>query len=378
MDAVKGNIIDSFEPLEDFRVIGRCDHKLIDIIMLSICAVICGADTCVGIHDFGVVKETWLRKFLELPNGIPSHDTIGRVLSLLNPVKFEACFLNWVQDVFQVTGEQIIPIDGKTLRRSYDRKSDKAPIHMVSAWGARNGIVLGQIKTNEKSNEITAIPELLNLLEISGCIITIDAMGCQKEIAKTIIENKADYVLAVKDNQPTLYKEIVESIDDAIELESSNTKTDLIDYYETEELSHGRKETRRYYIMDQLDDVPSSIEWEGLNSIGMVETIRTVDNKTSTNRRYFIGSIEKNAQSFGVAVRSHWGIENSLHWILDVSFREDDCRVRKNNAPENFSVVRRAALNLLKNETTMKRGVKLKRQNAGWNTEYLEKVIDFK
>ncbi len=375
MGTAKGNIINSFKTLEDFRVTGRCDHKMIDIVVLSVCAVICGADTWVGIHDFGVAKEAWLRNFLELPNGIPSHDTIGRFFSLLSPVKFESCFLNWVQDVFQVAGAQIIPVDGKTLKGSYDKRSNKAAIHMVSAWASSNGIVLGQIKTDEKSNEITAIPELLNLLDINGCIITIDAMGCQKGIVKTIVDNEADYVIAVKENQPTLYNEIIESIDGAIENQS--TKNDLIDYYETTDTSHGRQEIRRYYIMDYLDDIPSAIDWEELNSVGMVETIRTFNNKTSTNRRYFIGSIEKDARSLGVAIRSHWGIENSLHWVLDVAFREDACRVRKDHAAENFSVIKRTALNLLKNESTLKRGVKSKRNNAGWDTRYLEKVIGF-
>ena len=375
MDVKKGNLLDAFEPLEVFRVIGRCDHKLIDIVVLVICAVICGADTWVDIHDFGVGKQEWLSRFLELPNGIPSHDTIGRVFSLLNPVKFEHCFLNWVNSVFELSNRQIIPIDGKTLRRSYDRKSEKAAIHMVSAWGSANGLVLGQVKTAEKSNEITAIPELLSLLEIKGCIITIDAMGCQKTITEKIIDDGGDYVISVKENQPTLYNEVVDCIDEA--LEASQETKNLVDYHETIEFGHGRKEIRRYYILDYIDEVESANDWKGLDTIGMIESIRTVNGATTTNRRYYISSLEKDAQLFGLAVRAHWGVENSLHWILDVSFREDESRVRKNNAAENFSVLRRIALNYLKNEKTSKRGVKGKRNNAGWDMKYLEKVIGF-
>ena len=245
MGTQTGSLLSSFNTLEDFRVLGRCEHKLLDIIVIAICAVISGADTWIDIHDFGVAKYTWFSKFLELPNGVPSHDTISRVFSLLDPVKFEVCFFNWVQTVFEVTKGQIIPIDGKTLRQSYDRKSGKSAIHMVSAWGSANGIVLGQIKTEEKSNEITAIPELLNILDMTGCIMTIDAMGCQKAITENIINNGADYVIAVKENQPTLYNEIVDYIDDV--LAKGDKAKDIMDFYETNNVGHNRKEVRRYY-----------------------------------------------------------------------------------------------------------------------------------
>ena len=374
MDTVNSHLLDAFTPMEDFRMVSKCDHKLIDIIALSICAVICGSDTWVDVHNFGVAKQDWLKKFLELPNGIPSHDTIGRVFSMLNPVKFEACFLSWIESVFKLTGGQIIPVDGKTLRGSYDRKSGKAAIHMVSAWGAENGVVLGQIKTEEKSNEITAIPNLIELLDIHGCIVTIDAMGCQKEITKKIMEDGGDYVIAVKENQPTLYNEVVDRIDEA--LMEGKKASNIIDFHETIDSGHGRQEIRRYYILDEIDDVESACEWKGLSTIGMVETIRVTGDNSTTNRRYYIASIEKDAELFGTAVRKHWGIENSLHWVLDVSFREDECRVRKNNAAENFSVLRRVALNLLKNEKTAKLGVKSKRNKAAWDEKYLEKVIE--
>jgi len=343
--------------------------------VIAICAVISGANTWVDIHEFGVAKHEWFSKFLELPNGIPSHDTIGRVFSMLDPVKFEICFMNWIQAVFEVTQGQIIPIDGKTLRQSYDRKSEKAAIHMVSAWGSANGIVLGQIKTEEKSNEITAIPELLNILDITGSVITIDAMGCQKAIAENIINNGADYVIAVKENQPTLYNEIVDCIDDALAQGVKAKK--ILGFHETTNVDHGRKEVRRYYVSGDIDSIGSAAEWQGLNSIGMVESIRTVNGKSTTSRRYYIASIEKNAQNFSTAVRTHWSIENSLHWNLDVSFREDESRVRKDHAPNNFSVLRRIALNYLKNEHTLKRGIEVKRNKAGWDTTYLEKVVGF-
>lgn len=374
---VRGNaLIKCFDELKDYRVVGRCTHKLTDIIMLSICAVICGANSWTDIEDFGHAKLSWLKKVLELPGGIPSHDTLGRVFSLINPVKFEACFLKWVNFAFEMTGGEIIPIDGKSLRRSYDKKSEKAPIHMVSAWSAKNGIVLGQVATSEKSNEITAIPKLLDLLDVNGCIITIDAMGCQKDIARTIIDGGGDYVIAIKNNQPTLFHEVVECMENAIE-EAFYKNTSTISFYETMDNGHGREEKRRYYIMDDLEDVESSFEWPGLNSIGMVESLRTVDGETSINRRYYISSIEKDGKTFGIAVRKHWHIENSLHWVLDVSFREDESRIRQNNGPENFAVFRRIALNSLKNEKSSKRGLKAKRMRAGWDEKYLAKVIGF-
>lgn len=361
----------SFSIIKDFRVTGRCAHKLIDIVMLSICAVICGADSWTDIEDFGNSRIEWLKKFLELPNGIPSHDTIGRIFSLINPVKFEGYFLEWIKEVFTRTGGEIIPIDGKTLRRSYEKKSGKSAIHMISAWSERNNIVLGQLKTEEKSNEITAIPQLLELLSISGCIITIDAMGCQKSICEKIISNRADYVIAIKENQPTLLNQIIEHIDESIETSSKS-----IDFYETSESGHGRQEIRQYYISDDLEDIESSHDWEGLNCVGMVERRRMINGASTVNRSYYICSIERDARNFERAVRAHWSIENQLHWKLDIAFREDECRVRKDNGPENFSILRRIALNLINNEKTSKRGASAKRKRAGWDSSYLEKVLN--
>src|ERR1700736_1493238 len=363
--------MNSFSIIKDFRVTGRCDHRLIDIIILSICAVICGADSWIDIEEFGHSRIEWLKNFLKLPNGIPSHDTIGRVFSLINPVKFEKCFLEWVKQVFNRTGGEIIPIDGKTLRRSYDKKSGRSAIHMISAWSERNKIVLGQIKTNEKSNEITAIPQLLELLSINDCIITIDAMGCQKSICEKIISSGGDYVISIKENQPLFLNEIIEHIEESIEKRSKN-----IDFYETSETDHGRKEIRRYYISDDVESIECSSDWDGLNSIGMVERKCIANGKETINKSYYICSIEKSAENFERAVRTHWCIETQLHWKLDVAFREDECRIRKNNAPENFSILRRVALNLINNEKTSKRGVNAKRKRAGWDSRYLEKVID--
>lgn len=343
-------------------------HKLIDIITIGICAVVCNADTWEAIEEYGKSKAEWLKNFLELPHGIPSHDTIARVFAQIDPVEFQQAFINWVQAI-NLLSNQVIAIDGKTLRRSYDNASGKAAIHMVSAWAQENGIVLGQVKTSEKSNEITAIPELLDVTEIEGCIITIDAMGCQKKIAEKIIEKKADYVFSLKGNQSNLH--------DNVELFFQEAVTDKcdVDSYETTDGEHGRIEIRRYYITDDIEWLQGKEDWKNLNSIGMVERERHIGEKISTETTYYITSIGANAQEFAKAVRGHWGIENSLHWVLDISFREDESRIRKANAPQNFAVLRHIALNLLKQEKTSKRSVKTKRLKAGWNDRYLAKVL---
>jgi len=362
-----------FESITDNRIKGKIKHKLIDIIAITICAVIGGADEWTHIEEYAKSKEEWLKRFLELPNGIPSHDTFGRIFAVINAEEFSKSFLEWVRTVFKVTDRQVIPIDGKTLRRSYDSSSNKAAIHMVSAWASKNGIVLGQVKTNEKSNEITAIPELLNLLEIKKCIITIDAMGCQKEIAKRIIEKEADYVLAVKGNQGRLHEDIKLFFEDGLKKDFYGIE---VKYYEETEGDHGRVETRRYWTTEEINWLSQRHKWEKIKIIGMVESERTLVNKTSIDRRYYISSIENDVKEFAEAVRKHWQVENSLHWILDVAFREDDSRVRKGNASENLSIVRRIALNLLKQEKTVKVGVKGKRMRAGWDNNYLLKVLN--
>jgi predicted transposase YbfD/YdcC len=347
-------------------------HLLIDIIAISICAVICGSKTYNQIEEYGKDNYKWLKGFLELPNGIPSHDTFGRMFSVIDPREFQNCFMEWIADVSRLIKRETIAIDGKTLRRSYDSASDKKAIHMISAWATDQNIVLGQYKTAEKSNEITAIPILIKMLDLSGSIVTIDAMGCQKKIASSIIEKKADYVLSLKENQPQLYGDIKLYMDDII---LSSKENEAFSYYETIDADHGRIETRKYWITSDIDWLYGKANWRGLKSIGCIERIRETEKGISTEKSYFIGSIESDAELFAKAVRNHWGIENGLHWTLDMAFREDESRIRKGHAPENFAVLRHIALNLIKSETSFKGSVNTKQLKAAWNRRYLEKII---
>lgn len=347
-------------------------HELSDILVLTILGVLCGAETWIDIEEFGKSKERWLKTFLKLPHGIPSHDTIGDLYVRLSPSQLQQGFLSWIQSLVEVSGGDIIPIDGKTLRRSYDRAAGRGAIHMVSAWSSANGLVLGQLKTEEKSNEITAIPELLGMLDIQGCIVTIDAMGCQKEIAKQIVTQEGDYVLALKGNQGGLFEDVQLYMDSLIAQQLKNIpmqKTQTLDK------DHGRIEERNYWITDSIDWLSQKKEWKGLKSIGVVESTRWIGEKVTTERRYYINSIPMNAVRFSEAVRTHWSIENQLHWSLDVSFNEDQCRVRKDHAPENFSIIRHIALNMLKKEKTSKVGINIKRNKAGWDNRYLAKIL---
>jgi len=348
-------------------------HKFIDILIIAICAIICGADSWAAVEEFGKAKEDWFRRFLELPNGIPSHDTFTNVFRKLASREFEVCFTSWIESISEVFEGKIVSIDGKTLRRSHDISHEKKAIHMVSAWASANSLVLGQVKTAEKSNEITAIPQLLKGLKLKGCLVTIDAMGCQKEIAHTIIEQEADYMLAVKDNQPTLHRAIQDYFAQVMEADFEDYN---IDFAETFDKGHGRLESRRCWVSyDALPHIKGSQKWEGLQTIVMVESERSVKNETTIEHRYYISSTENDAENLLHASREHWGIETSLHWRLDIAFREDESRIRKGNGAENFAILRHIALNLLNKEDTAKVGTKNKRLKAGWDASYLEKVL---
>lgn len=366
-------IAEHFHNIDDPRIERRKLHKLIDIITISICAVICGAETWSDLELFGSSKYSFFQQFLELPNGIPSHDTFARVFARLNPEQFQQSFINWIQSISKLTNQEIVAIDGKTLRGSYDPSDDKAAIHMVSAWAAANRLVLGQVKVDEKSNEITAIPELLKVLCLQGCIVTIDAIGCQKEIVKQIVEQDGDYVISLKKNQKSLYERV-----DSLFKSAINNHFQGFEYSEfrQDESGHGRQEIRQCVMLSNIQDlIDPENKWSNLTSVGMINSWRTEDGKTTLETRYFISSLPNNAELLAQSVRTHWNIENKLHWVLDVQFNEDSSRIRKDNAPQNLAIVRHIALNLLNQEKTVKAGVKRKRNKAGWDEEYLEKVL---
>jgi predicted transposase YbfD/YdcC len=364
-----------FSEVEDPRIDRTKKHQLLDIIIIAICGAICGADGWVAVEEFGKAKIKWLSELLELPNGIPSHDTFGRVFARLDADQFRHCFLGWVQAVQEITAGQVVALDGKSLRRSHDRPLGKEAIRMVSAWASENRLVLGQVKVDDGSNEITALPELLKLLTLKGCIVTIDAIGCQTEIAELIVEQEADYVLALKGNQGTLHQEVQDLFIYAQEI---GYKDVAHDFHRTVDKGHGRLEIRRHWTISEpefLDYLDPKREWAGLQSIGMIEGERWVGDAVSHETRYYISSLSGNAVEFGQAVRSHWGIENCVHWVLDIAFREDDCRIRKGNGPQNLAVLRHIALNLLRQEKSAKCGIKTKRLKAGWSEDYLWKVL---
>jgi len=350
----------------------KVTYPLINIVAIALCAVIAGADDFVTIAAWGRQKRAWLARFLDMTSGIPSHDRFNAVFKAIKPDEFERCLLSWITSLHEVTAGQVVAIDGKTLRQSFDKADAKSAIHMVSAWATANHISLGQVVVDQKSNEITAIPKLLELLDVSGCLVTIDAMGCQAEIAGQIIEGKADYVLAVKANQPTLHGGIVEYFLDHMEDDFARVK---VSRHETKEHGHGRDEHRTYLVCDVPDDLPDRGRWKGLKRIGVAISNTVRGGKPCDEVRYYILSKKLSARSFGAAVRGHWGIENSLHWQLDMSFGEDRSRIRRGHANANFAVVRRMALSLLKNEKSQKAGVKTKRLTAGWNDDYLEQVL---
>lgn len=369
----KRTIADHFADIKDPRIERTKQHKLIDIITIAICAVICGADTWVGIETYGKAKRNWLKKFLDLPNGIPSHDTFARVFARIEPQQFQQCFLSWIKSVATITDGEVIAIDGKQLRHSFDRKEGQSAISMVSAWATSNRLVLGQRQVDKKSNEITAIPELIKVLDIAGCIITIDAMGCQREIVKTIVQKEGDYIIALKENQKSLYESVDKLFKEAIKARCEGFHAS---HYSTREYSHGREEIRHYLMLSDISNqIDPNQKWHKFQSIGMVESVRIVNGETTVETRYYISSLDHDAKLFGQSVRSHWGIENSLHWILDVALREDDSRIRKDNAPENFAVLRHIAVNLLGQDKSQNFGIKNKQFLAAMDDNYLAKIL---
>jgi predicted transposase YbfD/YdcC len=358
--------IEYFSNLPDPRVDRTKEHLLEDIIFITIAAVICGAETWNDIENYGKAKEVWFKEFLRLPGGIPSHDTFNRLFSALDPQPLEDSFVEWVKDIADLTCGEVVSIDGKSLRGSRE-KGAKSIVHMVSAWAGENQLSLGQVKVDEKSNEITAIPKLLEVLAIKDCIVTIDAMGCQTDIAKRIIEKGADYILAVKGNQGTLENEI----EDTIRFSSP------VDQWEDTDFGHGRIETRKCFVYTDLSHIEKPGRWEELKSIIKIESVRYIKSeaKEELECRLYISSLMPDAKIIGEAIRSHWGIENSLHWQLDVSFGEDKSRKRTGYAAQNFSIINRIALNLLKNDKSKKRSLKGKRLDAGWDNEYLIRIL---
>lgn len=373
-ESVFSSLADCFNDLPDPRVQGRCDHKLIDLILMTVCAVICGADSWTGVETFAKAKQDWLNRYLELPNGVPSHDTFGRVFARLNAEAFQAGFSRWVEAVFRVTKGQVVAMDGKTIRCSHDQALGQDAIHLVSAWASQTGIALGQRKVDDKSNEITAIPELLRLLEVSGCIVTIDALGCQKAITQAIRHAKADYVLQVKDNQAKLRQDLEDWF---VYGDQQAFKGLAVDYHQTIDKSNGRIEIRRCWaIADPVafEYIRHYDAWTDLQTIVRVQREVRAQGKTSFETAYYISSLPNDAARLLAATRHHWAIENSFHWVLDVTFREDESRIRSGDSPQNMAVFRHLALNIL-NQDPSKLSLKQKRFRAGLDDSFLLELL---
>lgn len=374
------SLIEHLKQLPDPRVRGRCDHDLVDVLVIALCCLMCGGETFNDMEDFGHAKADWFKTFLRLRSGIPTHDTFNRVLAAIKPEAFLEVFMAWTQTLRQEVAKEIVALDGKALRRALERGD--SPRVIVSAWAASQSLVLGQVEVPDKTNEITALPQLLRALELEGCIVTIDAMGCQKKIAQEIREADADYVLALKGNQTQCHAEIKSFLDDAVsrhgEKAPARRNRVPLAHTQTVEKDHGRLETRRYWQSGDLEWFGDREKWEGLASVGVVEAVRQVGQETPTvERRYYLSSLGVDVESFARAVRGHWSIENSLHWVLDVQCGEDRSRVRAGNAASNLATLRRMALNLLKQEKTKKRGIRGKQLNASWDHAYLLRLLNF-
>ena len=365
-----GGLIEHFSKLEDPRVDRNKKHELIDVIVLCVCAVLSGAEGWSDIEEFGRTKLDWLRRYVPLANGVPVDDTIARIISALSVSGFQECFMSWMKEAVELGEGELIALDGKTHRRSHDRKRGVKALHLVSAWACRNGVVLGQVKTDEKSNEITVVPELLERLELKGCIVTLDAMGCQRAIAAQVQEGGGDYVLSLKRNHRGLEAEVRGYFEAAREEDYNRPE---IGNEETSEEGHGRIEHRSYFLSTDLSSLSGVEKWRGLKGIGLVESERHGEGRVSIEQRYYLTSLG-DVRRFQQAVRSHWGIENQLHWRLDVTFREDESRIRRGNGPHNMGVIRHVAMNLLKGEKT-KISYRKKRVRAALNDDFRAKLL---
>jgi len=363
-----------FESLQDIRQKGKIKHKLIDIIIIVVCACMCNIDEWESIELFAKAHYEWFKQFLELPNGIPSHDTIERVFRWINPKEFKTCFINWVESIREAVKGEIISIDGKTVKGS--KEVGKEAIHIVNVWANSNHLIIGQMKVADKSNEITAIPELIKILDLSECIITIDAMGCQKEIAKEIVKKKSDYVLALKGNHKNMHEDVSDFLDEMITKRFKDGNEQIpYDYYEKVEKGHGRIEKRKYWITNKIEWLVNYKQWDKFSTVGVVEATREINGKKSVERRYYISSLSMEAKVFANAVRSHWGIENKVHWLLDAVFGEDKSKIRKENSPENMAIARQIGINLLRKAPIEKMSVKARSLTALMDNNYKERAL---
>jgi predicted transposase YbfD/YdcC len=371
--AQPASILTHFASLTDPRM-QRCRlHNLLDMVVIALCAVLCGCDDWVDVANYGRKKQAWLKTFLPLPHGIPSHDTFSRVFARLDPQEFQRCFVRWIEALRNAHEAPHIAIDGKTLRHSFDTAAGQSPLQLLTAWAGANHLVLGQLAVDPESNELGALPDLLRLLDLDGALVTLDAMGCQKQVVEEICDQGGDYVITLKANQDRLHDDVQSFFTEALDQDFVGQPHR---YQKTQDQGHGRREARHYYVSPVPEAISRRHGWRGLRSIGMVYAERQVgDAEPSGEPRYFISSLRPQVKAFAKAVRGHWGIENSLHWVLDVTFAEDQCRIRKDHGPANFALLRRMAVSFLNSETTTKASLKSKRKMAGWDNEFLLNIL---